>query len=101
MERNKKVQMSMSALAEMIKKHYGLPPDAIYQGSEYDASRDAMTVMLKHQTFDMVKEPEIANLDDTSTVPEPGVSESSEKSISDSGAEGSESFEKWGKKKNG
>jgi len=65
MERTKKVQMSMRALAEMIKKHYGLPPDAAYQGSEYDAGRDIMTVTLSHQTFDLVKEPEVIKPSET------------------------------------
>jgi hypothetical protein len=51
MERIKKVAVSMHGLAEMVKKHYGLPPDAAYMGS------DSMIYMtFKHQTFDLVHE---------------------------------------------
>lgn len=57
MERNKKIQVSMGALAPYVKAHYDLPPDAILQGSEYDADRDVVTMTFKHQTFDLVKNP--------------------------------------------
>ena len=78
MERSLKVNMDMRALAEHAKQHYGLPPDAMYQGCEYNPKTDRVSIQFKHQTFEMKKEPPV---------------------IEDSGPEGDEKMTKDKKKK--
>lgn len=59
MERNKKAVMEMKAVAEYVKQHYDLPPDARYKGSEYDKKSDKITIEFEHQKFDAVKSPPV------------------------------------------
>lgn len=83
MERSLKVNMDMRALAEYAKQHYGLPPDAMYQGCEYNPKTDRVSIQFKHQKFDMVKEPPVIE----------------EKNSGDSAPEGEEKMTKDKKKK--
>lgn len=59
MERIQKIAMNVKDMAEALKKHYGLPPDAMYQKAEYDPRTKVVTAVFKHQTFDMVDESKV------------------------------------------